>query len=74
MAPGLSDRYREQIEELKEKLAGVSRAPPDEEPVINASPGPIDQMLATSYHGKISAISSNEWIADYLHEHSKSDG
>lgn len=65
--PDLTDRDRERFEDLHEKLEGVSRAEPEPE-ALEAGPGPIDPMLASTFEGDLAELSTAEWIAEQKYD------
>lgn len=63
--PELTDRDEERFAELRERLEGVVRHEPDQEPDrLDAAPGPIDPMLATTFEGDLTDLESDRWVAE----------
>lgn len=62
MKPGLSEKDEEAFEELREKLEGVKQA--ETEPNRPIEFGPIDPMLAETFDGDLTEVSSEEWISE----------
>jgi len=63
MGPPLSDRDRERFAALRERLEGVT---PAELPrgSREASPGPLDPMLATTFEGDLDAVDASRFVAE----------
>lgn len=63
MTSHLNDPARDRFSELRSTLAGVKSAPrrPD---AGQATPGPIDPMLAESYDGDLAEVDEATWLAE----------